>query len=392
MGKIIWALQLALTLYMFYNLGIYLAGVFRPRPVRRYPPQKRFAAVIPAHNEEVVIGCLVDSLQRQQYPRDLYDIYVICDNCTDGTEEEVRKAGGIPLIRQDQERKGKQWALAWAFEVLNLERYDAVCIFDADNLAAPDFLAVMNDHLCRGEKVIQGYLDTKNPDDTWITAAYAVNYWAMMRMSQGARAHLGLPVYLGGTGYCVATEVLKRYGWHVTTLVDDLEYSVRMILAGVKPTLAYAARIWDEKPLTLAASMRQRLRWMRGQTEVCLRYSLPLLGRFLKSGKWQYIDCLAYIWQPFALLLNQLFLIGYTVMLAAGGSFNPWAFAQMFAFQFGMALVPMLLDRVNRKHWPKTLWQPLFGFTWLIVVVLGMLTWRIQRWERTPHSVPIQNV
>ena len=70
-------------------------------------------AIIPAHNEEIVVGNLIASLQKQNYPKDLYDIYVIADNCTDNTAEVARKAGAIVYERFDEEHKTKGYALDW---------------------------------------------------------------------------------------------------------------------------------------------------------------------------------------------------------------------------------------------------------------------------------------
>lgn len=381
-------IQLVFGVIMLYQLGIYLAGIFYRRESVSYTPLHRFALVVPAHNEEIVIGCLVRSLKHLDYPSDLYDIYVICDNCTDSTEDAVVKAGGTPWRRVDQEKRGKQWALGWAFErILDIGKHDAVCVFDADNLVAPDFLTVMNDRLCRGEKVIQGYLDTKNPDDTWITRAYAISYWGMNRVSQLARSNLGLPVYLGGTGFCVSIDVLKKYGWHVTTLTDDLEYSVQMVLAGIKPTLAYDARVWDEKPLTLRASMRQRLRWMQGQADVAFKYTLPLLWKLIRTGRLVLLDTLLYVYLPLVILVNQAFILTATlgVILSSTPAVQAAILARSLAFQMAFSLVPMVIQRIPVRHYRGLLLQPLYNITWLPLIIAGILRRNHKAWAHTKH-------
>ena len=70
-------------------------------------------AIIPAHNEEAVVGNLVESLKKQNYPKELLDIYVIADNCTDGTAKVAEEAGAIVLKRFDSEKKTKGYALQW---------------------------------------------------------------------------------------------------------------------------------------------------------------------------------------------------------------------------------------------------------------------------------------
>jgi len=93
-------------------------------------PCKRFAAVIAAHNEELVIAHIIDSLLEQNYPRELFDIFVIADNCTDATAAVARKHGALVYERHDTENTGKGHALEWMFrKIYDMDdRYDVICI------------------------------------------------------------------------------------------------------------------------------------------------------------------------------------------------------------------------------------------------------------------------
>lgn len=149
------ALFLALLGLALYELLVSLFGFLPPQPTPRVEPRHRFAFLIPAHNEEEVIAFNVRSLLEQSYPRELFDVFVIADNCDDRTALAARRAGAEVLVRRDSRRKGKPAALNWGFSQLR-ERildYDAVCIIDADNLVAPNYLAAMNARLARGERV-----------------------------------------------------------------------------------------------------------------------------------------------------------------------------------------------------------------------------------------------
>ncbi len=149
-------------------------------------------------------------------------------------------------------------------------------MFDADNLVHKNFLKEMNKKMCKGYKVVQGYLDSKNPEDTWITGSYSIAFWSCNRMFQLARYNLGLSSQLGGTGFCIDTDILKELGWGATCLTEDLEFSCKIILNGYKVGWAHDAIIYDEKPLTLGQSWRQRKRWMQGFADVSSRYFLSL--------------------------------------------------------------------------------------------------------------------
>ena len=147
-------LSLVLKLFAVYTA---LVGAFFLLPRRRFPtapPKARFAVLLPARNEEAVIGDSVRSLLRQDYPRELFDVYVLPNNCTDHTEEAARRAGArIFRCRGPVRSKGE--VLHQAFAHL-MGKYDAYCVFDADNLVAPGFLARMNDAYVAGSTPVPG--------------------------------------------------------------------------------------------------------------------------------------------------------------------------------------------------------------------------------------------
>ena len=196
----------------------------------------KFMAIIPAHNEEAVVADLIESLKKQDYPKELYDIYVIADNCTDKTAEVAKQAGAIVYQRFDETKKTKGFALNWFLKQKIEEdaNYDAFCIFDADNIVDSNFLKAMNKKLCQGEDVVQGYRDIKNPTDNWITAGYAIFYWTMNRMYHLARYNLGLSPLINGTGFMVRFDVIKPEGWVTKTLTEDIEFSLKRIIKGSK--------------------------------------------------------------------------------------------------------------------------------------------------------------
>lgn len=155
----------------FFSVSIFGWIKRKEESTDSFPPQKRFALVVAAHNEERVIGQMVDSLKKVNYPRDLYDIFVIADNCNDSTAAIARDKGAIVYERFNTLKRGKGYALEWIFSIIfKLDKqYDAISVFDADNVVSSNFLMEMNKQLCRGHKVIQGYIDSKNPFDSWIT-------------------------------------------------------------------------------------------------------------------------------------------------------------------------------------------------------------------------------
>jgi len=309
MGKYIFTITAFFQIFVFaitcYYLILGLIGLFRKEEKKNYTPKNKLALLIAAHNEEVVIGSLIESMLKLDYPKDMYDIFVIADNCTDDTAKIAKGYGVNVCERFAEDKKGKGYALEWMFaKLFNMDKqYDAVAIFDADNLVHKDFLKEINSKLQDGYKVVQGYIDSKNPEDSWIAAAYSIAFWTQNRMFQLARANVGFSNQIGGTGFAVETNTLKKLGWGATCLTEDLEFTCKLILNGEKVGWAHDAIIYDEKPLKLAQSWNQRKRWMQGFTDVASRYFFKLIKKAIIDRKFYVFDCALYVLQPFVTLL-----------------------------------------------------------------------------------------
>ena len=162
---IMFPIQIIVGIFTIYYTVIALFGMWHRKETNLAAPKSRFAIVIPAHNEAMVLGDLLDNLRILKYPKELYDVFVIADNCTDNTADIARAHGAHVFERENKELVGKGYAMDWVFpKIFALDKkYDAFCVFDSDNLVHLDFLAVMNNRLLKGQKVLQGYLSAKSP-------------------------------------------------------------------------------------------------------------------------------------------------------------------------------------------------------------------------------------
>lgn len=309
MGNYILTITAIFQIFVFaltcYYLILGMFGLFRRKEKKNYNPKNRFALLIAAHNEEVVIGSLIESMLKLDYPKEMYDIFVIADNCNDDTAK-ISKSYGVNVCeRFNKDKRGKGYALEWMFAKLFKmdKQYDAIAIFDADNLVHKDFLKEINSKLQEGYKVVQGYIDSKNPNDSWIATAYSIAFWTQNRMFQLARANVGFSNQIGGTGFAIETNTLKKLGWGATCLTEDLEFTCKLVLNGEKVGWAHDAMIYDEKPLKLGQSWTQRKRWMQGFTDVASRYFFKLIKKSIKERKFYVFDCALYVLQPFITLL-----------------------------------------------------------------------------------------
>lgn len=396
LDNMLYATQIVLALIGGYQLFLACFGWFRRKPKVRFEPQKSFAILVAAHNEEQVVGALIENLKNLNYPRHLYDVMVICDNCSDRTADIAREHGVFAFERRNPNLRGKGYAIEWMLkELWKLPRtYDAVVMFDADNLVDPDFLIHMNNDLCSGARVIQAYLDTKNPHDSWVTAAYAVTYWFCNRLWQLPRFNLGLANFLGGTGMCFETSLLKEMGWGATSLVEDLEFTMRCVKRGINPVMNYDAKVYDEKPLTFKASARQRLRWMQGHFDVARRYFFPLLWQGLKEGNWAKIDTAIYALNVYNLFVGSILTVVLWVdnYLPGKPYFTslyeqaPFFFALLMLaniLQFPLALV---IEKAPLKIYRTLITYPLFLLSWWPVTFYAFFTQNNKQWSHTQHT------
>ncbi|WP_160687356.1 glycosyltransferase family 2 protein [Clostridium sp. C2-6-12] len=312
MGNYILSITAFFQIFVFAIICYYMVlaffGLFRRKEKKNYEPKNKFALLIAAHNEEVVIGSLIESMLKLDYPKDMYDVFVIADNCTDDTAKIAKSYGVNVCERFAEDKRGKGYALEWMFAKLfdMKKQYDGVAIFDADNLVHKDFLKEMNSKMQEGYKVVQGYIDSKNPGDSWIAASYSIGFWTQNRMFQLAKSNLGLSSQIGGTGFVIETNTLKKLGWGATCLTEDLEFTCKLVLNGEKVGWAHDAIIYDEKPLTLKQSWNQRKRWMQGFADVASRYFFKLLKQSILKRKFFMFDCSLYVLQPFVTLLTAL--------------------------------------------------------------------------------------
>ena len=292
------ALVFIVTIFWIYQIGISVCSLIKlkDKPLKVNKKHK-FMAIIPAHNEEMVVGSLIESLKNQTYDKNLYDIYVIADNCTDNTAKVAEEAGAIVYKRFDSVNKTKGFALNWFLQQKMAENadYDAFFVFDADNIVDKNFITAMNRKLCEGEDVVQGYRDIKNPTDNWITAGYALFYWTLHRFYHLARYNVGLSPLLNGTGFMVRFDLVKPQGWDTETLTEDIEFSLKTMISGKKLGWATDAIVYDEQPTSFKQSWSQRSRWTVGHIQCVGRYTGELAKSIVKHKSLVNIDGFLYI-------------------------------------------------------------------------------------------------
>ncbi len=387
-------LSLPLVLYSLYFIILGLAAFKkRQNPVGSYAPQKRFAVLIAARNEEKVISSLIDSLKRQTYPSGLYDIFVIPNNCTDDTPRIAVQAGARILdIQMPVKTKGD--VLKKALAVLQRSGYDGYVVFDADNVVSPNFLQRMNDALCAGYQAAQGKRDSKNVKGNWVSGCYTVYFSTINIFINRARMNLGRSANIYGTGYMVSERLLKETGFSVKTLTEDMEYTILCVLKNRRIVFIEDAIIYDEQPTRLFTSMRQRKRWTAGSYMCVYSYYSKLFSAAFRKNNRCALDVLLFALTPlYQVLLTVLSVVTSLASLAGLEAFGATALviaiAGLAAGYFGQvlfsALVLVLQGVKLKNNIAGILMFPVFLLSWLPINFYCLFKKDVV-WEPIDHS------
>ena len=305
---------LLLSISIFYQIAIGLFGFRKEtKDYQDHDPESRFLILIPAHNEERVIGDIIRNLEEMDYPRELYDYYVIADNCTDRTAETARAAGARVIETKKESPDaptGKPIALRKALESLGdyQNRYDLMMVFDADNLMDGNMLREVNSqYLDKGKPdFIQCYLGAKNKEGV-VAWFYYTGYTLTNRFFDLAKHRLGLNCPIGGTGFAMSTAYLhQRGGWTTMSLTEDFEIQVEATLEGRRILWNHNTRVYDEKPTRLRAAIRQRMRWGQGQWYVTIKNTGKVFSALLTGtiSFGEFVSLLTYMYSVAALPLS----------------------------------------------------------------------------------------
>lgn len=368
-----------------------LGSMRTPRIALREKPRHRFAIAIPAHDEEAVIGRTLERLHHQRYPRQLYDVFVVADHCTDGTAAIARQHGVLCYERATPPRGSKGAALAWLTERIFEVGvpYDAVVIFDADTQVDAAFLRVMDTRLARGDQVIQGQHRIANPGTGW----FAALTWAMFmidnRFQNLGRSNLGFSAKIMGDSICFRADLLRRLGWDTAGLTEDFEMGLRLLLEGVRVVYEPAAVGCGESPSTWAAARAQRARWLRGAAEAKRRYGWRLLREGLRRRDLVMLEGAARSLLPVYSTLTLVSLVGTLMHLAFfvwSGVFLTGLWALLVVLLGIYPFFGLVLERAPLRAYLSILSGPLFILWRTWVSLWACYGRRPVQWVRTQHG------
>ena len=356
---------------MVYQAVCILISLFT-KPVRfpEAPMDKRYAVLISARNEENVIGNLITCIQTQTYPKELIDIWLVADNCTDATAEVARGMGCHVIERFDQRLIGKGYALTYLLDRMNesgaSDPYDAFFVFDADNKLDRNYFEEMNKAFQSGFKILTSYRNSVNLSDNWVSSGSALWFIRESRFLSASRMWLGNSCHVGGTGFMFSQEIMRRNnGWKFHLLTEDLEFTMDSVLHGDRIGYCGTAILYDEQPVTFSQSWRQRLRWSKGFLQV-FRYYGPALDFTL-------LLCPFTVLGIARILLGLLFaLCGFVTWQSQLNSLTGWTSGIVMSVvgMMGLAALTIIVERdhvgaTNKELFAYVLSFPIYMFSYV---------------------------
>ncbi len=393
------------TIIILYALYYIITGMFafftkKKNKIKNYDSRCKFAVVIAARNEEKVIGNLLYSLNKQNYPKELYDVFVLPNNCIDNTEK-IAIENKAKIINCLDEINSKGEALRFAFKYLNSNfNYDGYIVFDADNIVHPDFIKRMNDVMCSGYKVAQGYRDSKNPSDTWISSCYSLFYFVQNYFFNRARMNMCWSSSINGTGFMVAKEVIETQGFNTITMTEDIEFAAQCALNNQRIVFVKSAITYDEQPLSYKESWKQRKRWSFGTFQCLYHYSFKLLKKWVKEKVPQCFDMALFFLAPviqvlsfiviLLLMLYSLFGIQVydTVRYMYDNKF--FSIALGYAISILISLFVVIVERKKIKDTIKGVFTlSIFMLSWIPINIICLFN-RKYEWEPIKHHRKIE--
>ncbi len=275
------------TFVCLYHLSLMFFALFS-RSQRRSGAGTRchsFAIVIPAHDEEATIALTLDSCAALEYPKDKIAIYVIADNCSDHTVEVAAGYGVTCLVRNDEARRGKGYALEWALPQVVADGYDAIVVLDADCEIDARALNVFDAHLDSGERVLQADYVVANPDQNARTYVLALANTLENDCFYAPKSALGMAVLLRGTGMVFHRDVLIQFPWHARSIVEDVEYSCRLLWGGYRICFVPETRVISAFPAARSQLAIQRARWIGGGIRSVAACAPQLVWEGVRTGR-----------------------------------------------------------------------------------------------------------
>jgi 1,2-diacylglycerol 3-beta-glucosyltransferase len=351
----------------------------------------KFDVVVPAHDEAAGIAETVRALVAMEYPADRRRVLVVADNCRDDTARLAREAGATVLERCDEDRRGKGYALQYAFDTVFRDAFaDAVVVVDADTRVTANLLRAFDARLRSGARAVQAEYRVLNPQASWRTRLMRIGFTLFHDVRSRARERLSVSTGLRGNGMAFSVALLKEVPHQAFSIVEDVEYGIRLGLAGHRVHYAGEAQVFGEMVSSEAASRSQRRRWEGGRGALAKQYASKLLGEAIRRRSLVLFDLAADLLVPPLTYVVLAALVG-TLAAAAwmrfgSGSWRiiaPWGAAWMGLFVY--VIRGAWLAHVGPRVILDLAWAPVY-MVWKVVLATRPGAKNRGEWVRTARG------
>ncbi|MCF7999459.1 MAG: glycosyltransferase [Methylovulum sp.] len=251
-----------------------------PRSVRQITGLRpSLAVLIPAHNEASVIADTLAALLPQLSAGDR--IVVIADNCTDNTAEIAVAKGVEVIMRMDDERHGKSYALDFGVRHISYNPPEVAIIIDADCKAHNGSLDTLSRMAFQLKQSVQALDLMTSPPDAGLKSQISEFAWLVKNHVRPlGYQQLGFPCQLMGTGMAFPWQALSEAKLASGHIVEDLKLGLDLACAGTFTFFCPEALVTSVFPSNEQTITAQRTRWEHGHLLVILS-ELP---RVLKAA------------------------------------------------------------------------------------------------------------
>jgi cellulose synthase/poly-beta-1,6-N-acetylglucosamine synthase-like glycosyltransferase len=380
------------SIYVFYNFILLFAHFYIINHDTSFSAAKiRFGIIIPAHDEELLLDRLLKSISKQDYPAEIVKTIVVADNCSDDTTKIGLTNGALVLERKDDQHRGKGYAIKFALGNIDMNKYDALFIIDADSFIENDLLRQLDRVIRNGNKIIQCYNGVANPNESWFTRLLHVSRTISNEIYHPAKQKLKLSSFLMGNGMCFSTEVLQKYGWDAFTVGEDWEYYAKLIQAGEMVAFAKKARVYHQESLSLRQATSQRMRWSSGRFAVAWKYGIGLFIKGMNERNIKKMDASLPLLFPNPSLGMNITVIGFTLsflpaLFMSKYSFLAW-FSSLIMLQIIIFMVGIMYTRNKLKNFLSLFAAPLFLIWKVAIDFLSALGFGRRKWVRTERKI-----
>ncbi len=373
----------------------FVALVIKPKALPGKPDfLRRFAILVPAHNEEDVLDETLKHLQAIEYPHTHVDIFLIADNCTDSTASIGRANKVIVFERNDPVDRGKGQALRWCLDRLLAEQreYDAFVFIDADTHARPNFLMVMNNHLADGAQCIQCSDLVRAEPGAWSPEVTRLAFILHNYVRPLGKMAFGFSASLNGSGMCFSRKLISSMPWTSYSRVEDLEHALELALRGIAVRFAPETTVLTAMPVSPKDAESQRRRWELARFDIVRKYAGRLFVAALQQRSLMLLDMLFELITPAFVNLMlftaaMLAVHGVAVMVGAGWPAMPgWLYAIALVLELFHVIGGLIAAHAGRDEYRVLANIPRYTLWKLAVYVKSVVHGDDKSWVRTQRS------